>query len=760
MADVSPPRSRQIPLQLLLIIPFVAQLVLTVGLVGYLSFRNGQKAVNDLASQLEGEVSDRIDQHLDSYLEIPQQINQINAEAIRVGALDVKNSTSLERQFWQQQRLFASVQYIYFGSQWGGYIGTGREGDNTLHIEATKGYVSGDFEVYSTDDRGHRQALLSADPNYDPRQRDWYKNAVKVGRASWSEVYAAFPDSKLSISATQPVYNPGGTLQGVLAVDLVLSNIGDFLKELKIFKHGKTFIMERNGLLIASSTNEPPFLLSPTGDNVQRLQAIDSQVPIIRSTAAELLAQSGSYNAIHHRLQLRLNLNGDQQAVQVTPFQNEQGLDWLIVVVVPEQDFMSQIHANTSITIILCLGALAVAIVLGIFTSRWITKPILKLSQAAQSISAGNLNQRVDIANDDRFTPKVDELEILAQAFNQMTEQLHESFNALEQSNEALEQRVDERTANLTDALQTLRNTQLQLIQTEKLSSLGQLVAGIAHEINNPINFIYGNTGYARAYIQDLLHVLQVYRQEYPQPTPAVQQVSEAIDLDFLIEDLQNILQSMHVGAERIREIVLALKNFSRLNQAEKKLADIHEGIEASLFILQHRLESEQAKAKINVIKDYGEIPLVDCYPGQLNQVFMNLLSNAIDALENRAENPQSVNGQRYEPDQRDRPDVLLEHTRTTATLDFVPTIWIHTAISDRHSILINIADNGIGIDEATLPKLFDPFFTTKPVGKGTGLGLAISYQIVVEKHSGHLTCTSSTHKTEFIVEIPLQHSN
>ncbi|KAF3890923.1 PAS domain S-box protein [Tolypothrix bouteillei VB521301] len=291
----------------------------------------------------------------------------------------------------------------------------------------------------------------------------------------------------------------------------------------------------------------------------------------------------------------------------------------------------------------------------------------------------------------------------------------------------------------LAETLQKLQETQAQLIQHEKMSSLGQLVAGVAHEINNPVSFIHGNITHASEYIQDLLELLKLYHQHYPYPAPEIQSFCKEIEIEFLADDLGKILSSMKIGTNRIREIVLSLRNFSRLDEAAKKPVDIHEGIENTLLILQHRLQS--SKCCISIVKQYGDLPLVDCYPGQLNQVFMNILTNAIDALE------EGLGRAEFPLESGDNRDSELR----------VPTIYISTAVGSNNFALIQIVDNGFGMTEDTRKRLFDPFFTTKPVGKGTGLGLSISYQIIVEKHGGSLKCISEPGKgTEFLIQIPI----
>ena len=289
----------------------------------------------------------------------------------------------------------------------------------------------------------------------------------------------------------------------------------------------------------------------------------------------------------------------------------------------------------------------------------------------------------------------------------------------------------------LKKALHDLHSYQAQLVQTEKMSTLGTLVAGVAHEINNPTSFIYGNLHYANEYIKDLLDLVRLYQKYYPNPVREIQAHAEAVELDFLIEDLPKVLSSMATGAERIRHLVLSLRNFSRRDQTQMQLVNIHDGIESTLLILNNRLKANSDRPAINLIKEYGEIPSVECYPSQLNQVFMNLLGNAIDALEELQDESQNF------------------------TSDFSPTIWICTKVSSLNQITVRIADNGSGITEEAKSQLFDPFFTTKPMGKGTGLGLSISYQIVVEKHKGRLICESAPGQgTEFLIEIPIQQSS
>ena len=326
-----------------------------------------------------------------------------------------------------------------------------------------------------------------------------------------------------------------------------------------------------------------------------------------------------------------------------------------------------------------------------------------------------------------------DRLEVLKLLTGQAAISLQNAilYNTLEQKVEQRTRELNQKNQDLSDTLAQLKQTQTQLIQTEKMSSLGQMVSGVAHEINNPINFIYGNLSHADEYCKSLLHLIDQYQHYYPQPVEPIQRDIEAMDFEFLKDDLKKLFQSMRVGADRIRQLVLSLRNFSRLDEADMKPVDIHEGIDSTLLILQHRLKEKSGHAAIKIIKEYGQLPLVTCFASQLNQVFMNILSNAIDALD----------------------DTITSNGQTGQVQS--PTIWIRTQLVDSNTITIRIADNGPGMSAEVKKHLFDPFFTTKPVGKGTGLGLSISYSIV-EKHGGQLTVASEPGKgSEFLISIP-----
>ncbi len=715
---------KQLPLRLILIIPFVLQIFLAVGLTGYFAIRNGQQSVEKATSQLRSEISDRINQQILNYLEKPYIINQVIAAGIAGGQPDVTDIPALEHFYWRLVNQ-NTVDFLQIATPSGTNILIDRLEEGLIVARTIEEADRLDRQSYRLDERGKRAELLETQ-EFDPRTRPWYQAAVQARQPVWSEIFVGAATSRVTISLSQPIYSETGNLLGVQSSNFRLSQIHEFLKNVAVGQTGQTFIVDRTGNLIASSKVEQPYKIDDK--KLELVPAENSENPVIQATAKALSNQFGSFSQINQIQQFEIQTDSGRQFVQISPLQDGRGINWFSVVVTPESDFLAEINANTRTTILLCFAALITATVLGIYTSKWISQPILRLSQASEAIADGAFDQTVNPSN-------VRELGVLARSFNQMTQQLRESFTALERTNEQLEQRVEERTTELSNTLQELQRTQSQMIQAEKMSSLGQLVAGVAHEINNPVNFIHGNVAHVSQYSQDLLELIQLYQQELPVPPSAIQAKLDDIELEFLTEDILKLLASMKVGTERIQEIVKSLRTFSRLDEAQVKEVNIHEGLDSTLMILQHRLKVNTNRPEIQVIRDYGELPLVECYPGQLNQVFMNILVNAIDALE-------ESNTKRTYQELKDHPNQITIRTST------VNTDWVE----------ITIADNGSGMPEAIRQSIFNPFFTTKPIGKGTGMGMSISHQIIVEKHGGKLDCFSTVGEgTEFIIQLPIQ---
>ncbi|MBI4784735.1 MAG: EAL domain-containing protein [Oscillatoriophycideae cyanobacterium NC_groundwater_1537_Pr4_S-0.65um_50_18] len=418
--------TRKVSLHLILVIPFALQIFAAVGLTGWVSLRNGQKAVNELADRLRLESGDRIASHLDCYLAVPQQINQANADAIELGLLDLRDLRTTGRFFWKQMQIF-DVGYINFASPQEEFIGVERLDNGNLLINETTRSNTAIMSVYETDGQGNRSRLQSTEMVNEPVQLEaWYAEAAKARHPVWSKIYQWDDKPILSISSSYPIYE-GTRLVGVIGVDLILSQIGTFLHDFKLSPASQTFILERDGLLVASSDLEKPFKL--VKGEAQRLKATESSQPLVQATSQYLNQHLSLLNRdlsqITTRQQFQFDLNGTRQFVQVTPWSDRSGLDWLIVVVVPESDFMEVINANTRTTILLCLASLAIATLIGMMTSRLLVKQILHMIEAAEALSQGNWQQMVS-------EPQSHELALLAKAFNRMAGHLQTSFTQLE----------------------------------------------------------------------------------------------------------------------------------------------------------------------------------------------------------------------------------------------------------------------------------------------------------------------------------------
>ena len=422
-----------LPLRILLILLGVGQIVGTVGLVGYLSFRNGQKAVNDLASQLRHELTVRIQQELESYFATPHEINRLNANAFTQGLMDVPGAAYGESQLYQQMKIADTLALVYCGSaQRGEFFGILRSPtDGSLELTYSNQSTGFLRQFYSLDVQGQRTFFLrEADTRYDSRQRPWYKATAAAQKPAWTDVYIAFTTRLPNIPASLPVYDRSGrNLLGVCAADVVLpEEFRTFLQQLEIGESGQAFVVDRKGNLISNSTNEP--LMREDGDEVRPLLATESEDVLVQKTANFLADRFNGFEQIERSQQLTFDVKGDTQFLEVLPFQDGFGLDWLIVVVVPESEFMGQIQLNTRITIVLCGLALAIALAVGTLLAQRLTSPILQLNAAVKEIAAGRWQQRVEIN-------RTDELGELADSVNQMAGQIQQSFERLAEQRNA-----------------------------------------------------------------------------------------------------------------------------------------------------------------------------------------------------------------------------------------------------------------------------------------------------------------------------------
>ena len=558
----------KVPLRITLILPFIVQLFGVVGLIGYISLRNSRGAVNNVLIQLLNEQVARVEQNLEAYLRVPHQVNQINATAIFDSQLDLENISQLENYFWQQLQIFDVLGFTGLGLENKVNLGAERLNQDTLHLRVSTQQSNYIFETYSTNQFGKRVELLSS-IEFDPRTRPWYKAAVASGQPTWTEIYPNTAGLTAYLGASKAFYNDQGKLLGVLLTNINLSQIGNFLGSLKIGKTGQIFIIERSGMLVATSTEEKPvrtIIDKPYG--VERVQAIDSHNYLTQATAKYLTTEFDLNTSINAQTFLQFKINNQQQFINIKPFQDQYGLDWLIVIVIPEIDFLYNIYQQTKITIIVCLLALVLATGIGILTSRWVVQPILKLKDAATALSEGQFNQKIELNRDD-------ELGELAKAFNSMAFQLQKSFNLLK-----------------------IKNNQLEHLNKLK----DEFLANTSHELRTPLNGIIGITeslidGAAGKLSSEVKKNLSLVVFSGKRLSNLINDI-----LDFYKLKHRNIeLQLKPVGVREVAEIVI---NLSRSMIGTKSLQ------------------------LINSIS--YDTPFVDADENRLQQIFYNLIGNAV----------------------------------------------------------------------------------------------------------------------------------
>ncbi len=533
-----------------------------------------------------------------------------------------------------------------------------------------------------------------------------------------SNFYRSAETGKPMITFAIPILSENGKKLGMFATHLNLDRIDSIIRE-------------QAGLGETAET----YLVGNIGSSLSRKNVFVSATKFGSEEFPDGISSKGINAAINGKngKGLYINYRG-VPVIGVYQWLEYQDLA-LLAEIEQTEAFAPARHLASSILLVGLTLAVVMAVAM-LLLGRQIVRPILAIAHTAKLVSKGDLTQKVPVLTKN-------EIGLLAQTFNEMIEKLENSYHHLSNYNHVLAVKVDERTQELIEknsslekTLKKLKETQAQLIQNEKMVGLGQLVAGVAHEINNPISFIYGNIAPARNYAEDLLDLLTLYQQYYPDRVAEIRDRESIIELDFIREDFSSLLNSMEDGSRRIQEIVLSLRNFSRHDESKQKKVNIHEGIDSTVLILQNRLKAKVGYPEIQIIKEYSNLPLVECLASLINQVFMNILANAIDALEMSWEKLKSK------------------------FASIKPQIKIKTEAINKDYISIHIMDNGLGIPAEVKKRIFDPFFTTKPVGKGTGLGLSLSYQIIVEKHRGNFYCNSVVGQgTEFVIELPVVYS-
>lgn len=565
--------SNKIPLHMVLTVPFIILTTSIVLLVGGLLLHSGQQAVDDLATRLRDETSQRIHQHLQQYMAMPHLVNQLNADAIHTDILSLEHWQQLEKHYWYQIQRFESVSYTGLGTEQGYYLGAQKASDNNTILEIVNPDTNGQIQTWETNDNAQHTFLAKEPRDYDPRLRPWYKAAVAAGTAVWTNIYAYFSGASLTISANQPFYDRNNQLLGVVSADLTLLEISTFLRDLKIGKHGQTFIIERSGLLVATSHEEKPFRKKPHEKKVNRIHANDSEDAVTRATNQYLKNYFGDLGKITQSEQTEFDIDGERQYLQVLPFQDGKGLDWLIVVIIPESDFMAEIQASVQTTTILSLFALALAILIGMVTGRWVVRPILNLNQAASTLAQGQWNQPLDLSQ--LNLKRQDELGKLAQAFRNMAQQLRQSFISMENKNKELE-------------------------RLDKLKD--EFLANTSHELRTPLNGIIGIADSLRAGATGTLSA-----------------------------DTQKNLGMIVSSGERLSSLVNEILDFSKLrhNNIELSLKAIALHDIADVVLTLNEIPAQKKKLLlINQIDN--QLPLVAADENRLQQILYNLVGNAI----------------------------------------------------------------------------------------------------------------------------------
>ncbi len=772
---------------------FVLQSLVAAGLIGYVSLRNARSAVNEVARRLRSEVTTRIEERLRQFLATPHDLNEANAELLRVGALDAEDPEALIRHFWQQVLVTPSVSSVYFGNARGGIADAGREGPGgAFYGILTDGFAAGTFRKFALDEHGGRAAELQSVPNFDARTRGWYDRAVENRGPAWSPIYLLFSGQDMAISASRPAYDRSGAFLGIVSSDIFLSQVGDFLRSLKIGTTGQAFIMERSGLLVAAAADRSPISFGVPGETARRLTASESSSPVVRAAASTVLAEGAPLDA--QGTQIELKVEGDKHFLQVSSLADTYGIDWLVVVTVPERDFMARVDESTRLTLGLIVAAVAVATGLGILAARPVTRPLRGLGQAAEALAQGEWREvetrsRIaDIASlsgafnsmtqqleekvrdlrasearyklladnssdviwtldlDGRFTyvsPSVEKLrgytpnEVLGQPFSaaltpsseaavtpllaELRDRLSRGQEPPPEGHHELEQPCKDGTTVWTETvtsplldedgkligiLGVSRNItarkfaeqerlalEAKLRHSQKLESIGTLASGIAHEVNNPLT---GMINYA-----------------------------ELIECRVGDSQLREFAQGIQEEGKRVAEIVRGLLSFARQDSSERRAASVRDILRASLTLIGAALRRDDIFLQEDVPDD---LPAVICNPQQVQQILINLLTNARDALNRRYLG-------------RDENKRVLVAARAFAQ-------------GGRAWVRITVEDRGTGVAADLRTRIFDPFFTTKPRDMGTGLGLSISYGIARE-HGGNLTVESDEGRTRFHLDLP-----
>jgi len=713
------PLLEKIPLKTVIIFPFVLQIVAAVGLTGWLSFRNGQKAIDDLVTQLQSEFTDRIHQHLKTHTSMAHTANQINADAIRLGLLDLTDRQGLERHFWKQVQDLKTVSYAGLGTPQGTYVGAQALKDNSTLIEISDSTTHNLLQIWNTNDAGKRTQLTKEPSNYDPRKRPWYQAGLKAGEPVWTDIY--FSSRRTTLSANQPVYEDEKKKENLLAVvtaDLTLVEIGNFLRSLQIGKTGQSLIIERSGLMVATSTAEKPYRIteafqkhtekinhsllperrySERQNKVERFKAIDSEDQVTRATASFLNQYFGDLATIKNTQTTAFFLNNEKYFIQIKPFKDK--LDWLIVVIAPETDFISPINTNFYIMLILCLIALFIATWVGIVTAKWIVDPLWRLNLAASALARGEWQQQISMERED-------EVGELTHSFNRMSEELQGLFTRLEAKNTDLE-------------------------RLDKLKD--EFLANTSHELRTPLN---GIIGLAESLIDG-----------------ATGQLSEVI---------RSNLSMIVASGRRLSNLVNDILDFSKQKQNSIELCwqpvNLRTVTEMVLNICQPLIGQKPVQLT-NAISP--ELSLAYADENRVQQILHNLIGNAIKFTEKGSV---VISAQLVEKPIKINDESTTETKQSPATQSSNSLTDEQTAYQPHAQLVITVSDTGIGIPGNQTERIFESFEQISEAQTvshhGTGLGLVVTQQLVT-LHGGTIWVDSTEGQgARFSFTLPVAHSS
>lgn len=776
-APPAKPSFKHPQLKTVLAIVGIVQVLAAIGLVGYLSYRSSSTALDSLADRVLDQVSDRVLEHLDRFTTTPKIVTELNQREIEGQRLPTESLTPWTTHLIRQSNVFNTLSYIYFGTQRGEYAEVKISPQRMFRFGQSVGtQAEPEIALYNVESSGKLGALVER-KKYDPRPRPWYKAAVESGQPTWTPIYAFVEQKKiLGISFVRPVYSQSGAIEGVLGADYALLQTQDFLKSLKLLQSGKVFILEKNGNLVATSSDRDPFR-----DDLSRIAGTDFEDPLIQAVAKDVKRRLGNQFVTDQPRNIDFVHNGVSQHVRVVPFNDGMGLDWLVVVVIPESDFMVEVESNRRTILWVCIAATLGSIVIGLLTSRWLSRPLTHLSNASHTIGKGNLSDPVPAFHSSW------EVMTLASSLEGMRQDLKIGRDRLEHYAQDLEREVADRTQDLqnrnrelTATLQDLQISQDHLIRSEKLAALGQLVASIAHEMNTPLGIIRSSVRNISSFLREDLNAFMVifkglepdrrqtllqlfqqtletvaalaplssqekrkFRQQLTQNLIALEIDNPDYIADVLVEigiyanvqSFQDLLQEedsteimgalYHISTSQrsLQAIESATDSAARVIQALRTYSspelyqafadtDLVNSIETALTLYQGIL-----KRGVTVHRQYEHRPQIWACGEELNQVWTHLVQNALQSM--------NYNG----------------------------NLHVEVGEASYHAI-VRITNDGPAIPAEIQGHIYDAFFTTRPPGEGKGMGLTIAKQIL-EKHYGTISLVSHASATTFTIHLP-----